>query len=118
MREKRKNEGFDQRAYTLIYFLLYFRTYITMELENIGNIAVDFITLSFTDSTTIGPLAINPELPPEEQYEIELHTKGTRVFSWEGTDEKESTNSIGKIVWIPQGKSITLKVNVFGKRDW
>ncbi|GAA5816543.1 hypothetical protein MFLAVUS_010073 [Mucor flavus] len=69
-------------------------THITMELENIGNIAVDFITLSFTDSTTSSPLAMNPELPPEEQYEIELHTKGTRVFSWEGTDEKESTDSI------------------------
>lgn len=91
-----------------------------MELENIGNIAVDFITLSFTDSTTSHPQAINPELSTEDQYEIELHTKGTRVFSWEGTttDPHSTTDFVGKKVWLPQGASTTIKVNVYGKRDW
>lgn len=89
-----------------------------MELENIGNIAVDFITLSFTDSTTMNPLAINPELSTEDQYEIELYTKGTRVFSWEGSSDKTSTSLIGKKIWLPQGDSTTIKVNVYGKRDW
>ncbi|KAG2204837.1 hypothetical protein INT47_004112 [Mucor saturninus] len=92
-------------------------THITMELENIGNIAVDFITLSFTDSTTSHPQAINPELPTEDQYEIELHTKGTRVFSWEGTSDTVSTDFVGKKIWLPQGASTTLQVNVYGKRD-
>lgn len=89
-----------------------------MELENIGNIAVDFITLSFTDSTTTNALSINSELPAEEQYEIELYTKGTRVFSWEGTSEKNSTDLIGKKIWLPKGATTTIKVSVFGKRDW
>jgi hypothetical protein len=89
-----------------------------MELENIGNIAVDFITLSFTDSTTLNPHSINPELPEEEQYEIELYTKGTRVFSWEGSSETKSTDFIGKKIWLPKGATTTLKVNVYGKRDW
>lgn len=89
-----------------------------MELENIGNIAVDFITLSFTDSTTSNPQGINPELSTENQYEIELHTKGTRVFSWEGASDTQSTDFIGKKIWLPQGTSTTIKVNVYGKRDW
>lgn len=88
-----------------------------MELENIGNIAVDFITLSFTDSTTTNTL-MNPELTPEDQYEVELYTKGTRVFSWEGTSEKRSSDLIGKKIWLPQGASTTIKVNVYGKREW
>lgn len=92
-------------------------THITIELENIGNIAVDFITLSFTDSTTASTL-MNPELTPEDQYEIELYTKGTRVFSWEGTSEKRSNDLIGKKIWLPQGASTTIKVNVYGKREW
>ncbi|CAO3623534.1 unnamed protein product [Mucor fragilis] len=91
-------------------------THITIELENIGNIAVDFITLSFTDSTTASTL-MNPELTPEDQYEIELYTKGTRVFSWEGTSEKRSNDLIGKKIWLPQGASTTIKVNVYGKRE-
>ncbi|GAN03919.1 hypercellular protein [Mucor ambiguus] len=91
-------------------------THITIELENIGNIAVDFITLSFTD-TTITNALMNPELSPEDQYEIELYTKGTRVFSWEGTSEKRSNDLIGKKIWLPQGASTTIKVNVYGKRE-
>ncbi|CAO0789225.1 unnamed protein product [Mucor circinelloides] len=91
-------------------------THITIELENIGNIAVDFITLSFTDSTTTNTL-LNPELAPEDQYEVELYTKGTRVFSWEGTSEKRSNDLIGKKIWLPQGASTTIKVNVYGKRE-
>ncbi|KAK4519974.1 uncharacterized protein ATC70_010218 [Mucor velutinosus] len=91
-------------------------THITIELENIGNIAVDFITLSFTDSTTTNTL-MNPELTPEDQYELELYTKGTRVFSWEGTSEKRSNDLIGKKIWLPQGASTTIKINVYGKRD-
>jgi Ribonuclease G/E len=78
---------------------------------------VDFITLSFTDSTTINPL-INPELPPEEQYEVELYTKGTRVFSWEGSSDTASNDLIGKKIWLPQGDTITIKVNVYGKKGW
>lgn len=92
------------------------RTHIILELENIGNIPVDFITLSFADSTTTNTL-INPEIPPEEQYEVELYTKGTRVFSWEGTTEK-SNGFVGKQIWLPPGSTTSIKVNVYGKRDW
>ncbi|KAI8641004.1 TRAPP II complex [Parasitella parasitica] len=91
-------------------------TQIIIELENIGNIAVDFITLSFTDSTTTNML-VNPELTPEDQYDIELYTKGTRVFSWEGTSEKRSNDFIGKKIWLPRGASTTVTVSVYGKRE-
>lgn len=86
--------------------------HISIEVENIGNIPVDFITLSFTDSTTIHPKPINPELPTEEQYEIELYTKGTPVFSWEGS----KGNQIGKKVQLPPGARTEIIVNIYGKQ--
>ncbi|KAF7727378.1 hypothetical protein EC973_007621 [Apophysomyces ossiformis] len=90
-------------------------THISITLENIGNIPVDFITLSFTDSTTTNPLLVNPELPQEEQYEIELFTKGTHVFSWEGSTN-EASQIIGKKVWLPPGGQSEVLVGVYGKR--
>ncbi|KAG2187872.1 hypothetical protein INT44_000622, partial [Umbelopsis vinacea] len=88
---------------------------INIELENIGNIPVDFITLSFSDSTTTNPLPINPELPAEEVYEVELFTKGTPVFSWEGSGKEIATTS-GQKISLPPGEKWSLHVNVFGKR--
>ncbi|KAI7862240.1 TRAPP II complex [Spinellus fusiger] len=86
-------------------------THISIELENICTIPVDFITLS----TTISPLLVNPELPMEEQYEIELFTKGTHVFSWEGS-MNEAAQIIGMNVVLPPGAQSTIIVNVYGKR--
>jgi hypothetical protein len=91
-------------------------THITIDVENIGNIPVDFLTLSFTDSTTIHPKPINPELPTEEQYEIELYTKGTPVFSWEGS--KHDGNQIGKKINLPPGERTKIIVNIYGKQGW
>ncbi|CAO3600653.1 unnamed protein product [Absidia cylindrospora] len=90
-------------------------THIKMEIENIGNIPVDFITLSFTDSTSSNPLPINPELPIEQQYEIELFIKGIPVFSWEGSG-KDLAQSIGKKVYLAPGTKTEIVVNVYGKR--
>lgn len=86
--------------------------HISIQVENIGSIPVDFITLSFTDSTTMSPKPINPELPTEEQYEIELYTKGTPVFSWEGS----KGNLIGKKVKLPPGSRTEIIVNIYGKQ--
>ncbi|CAO3597656.1 unnamed protein product [Absidia cylindrospora] len=90
-------------------------THIKMEIENIGNIPVDFITLSFSDSTTTNPLPINPELPMEQQYELELFIKGMHVFSWEGSN-KDPVQSIGKKIYLDPGAKTELVVNVYGKR--
>ncbi|KAI8647021.1 TRAPP II complex [Parasitella parasitica] len=89
-------------------------THISIQVENIGNIPVDFLTLSFTDSTTVHPKPINPELPTEEQYEIELYTKGTPVFSWEGS--KADSNQIGKKINLPPGENTEIVVNIYGKQ--
>ncbi|KAL7320454.1 hypothetical protein PS15m_000343 [Mucor circinelloides] len=89
-------------------------THLSIQVENIGNIPVDFLTLSFTDSTTIHPKPINPELPTEEQYEIELYTKGTPVFSWEGS--KADSNQIGKKISLPPGEHTEIIVNIYGKQ--
>lgn len=86
-----------------------------MEIENIGNIPVDFITLSFTDSTLSAP--INPDLPLEQQYELELFMKEMPVFSWEGCD-KVGSQSIGKKIYLPPGEKTEIIVNAYGKRGW
>ncbi|KAI9255681.1 TRAPP II complex [Phascolomyces articulosus] len=90
-------------------------THISIELENIGNIPVDFTSLSFVDSTTANPLPVNPELPMEEQYEIELYTKGMHVFSWEGTKD-QMAQFVGKNISLPPGGQWKINVNVYGKR--
>ncbi|RCI06824.1 hypothetical protein CU098_013039 [Rhizopus stolonifer] len=89
-------------------------TRIVIQIENIGFIPVDFITLSFTDSTTNHPKLINPDLPPEEQYEIELYTKGTPVFSWDGS--KSDSNQIGKRISLQPKESTDIVVNIYGKQ--
>ncbi|CAO3642865.1 unnamed protein product [Cunninghamella echinulata] len=88
-------------------------THIKMEIENIGKIPVDFITLSFTDSTLSEP--INPDLPMEQQYELELFMKGMPVFSWEGCD-RVGSQSIGKKINLPPGEKTEIVVNTYGKR--
>lgn len=91
------------------------KTHLSIEVENIGNIPVDFFTLSFSDSTTIDPKPINPELPTEEQYEIELYTKGTPVFSWEGSGQR---TQIGKKVNLLPGGCTEIIVDIYGKQGW
>lgn len=63
------------------------------------------------------PLPANPELPMEEQYEIELYTKGMHVFSWEGSGDKNAY-TVGKQVTLSPGGQWKTKVNVYGKRGW
>lgn len=75
------------------------------------------MTLSFVDSTTLHPLPINPELPMEEQYEIELYTRGMHVFSWEGCKDQDA-QVIGKQISLAPGQHLQVQVDVYGKRGW
>lgn len=112
---KEKCKDFDSQRKNKSLNIIY-RTRICIQIENIGHIPVDFITLSFTDSTTTHPKLVNPELPPEEQYEIELYTKGTPVFSWEGS--KGENNQIGKRISLLPKETTDIVVNVYGKQGW
>ena len=58
---------------------------------------------------------MNPELPMEEQYEIELYTKGMHVFSWEGSKD-QMAQFVGKNISLPPGGQWKIIVNVYGKR--
>ncbi|KAI8375365.1 TRAPP II complex [Choanephora cucurbitarum] len=91
--------------------------HMTMDLENIGTVPIDFIALSFVDSTTSNPILINPELPSEEKYEIELYTKDTRVFSWADPIDRRYNQLNGRKIWLPPGALTTIKVNIYGKKD-
>ncbi|KAF9383206.1 hypothetical protein CPC16_009025 [Podila verticillata] len=89
------------------------RTIIRLTLENIGMIPVDFVTLTFSDSTSqlaLGPngqtVGNNVELSAEDAYELELFLKKMNVFSWNREVECH----------IPVGGTREVKVEVLGKR--
>ncbi|KAI9236199.1 MAG: TRAPP II complex [Podila humilis] len=89
------------------------KTIIRLTLENIGMIPVDFVTLTFSDSTSqlaLGPngqtVGNNVELSAEDAYELELFLKKMNVFSWNREVECH----------IPVGGTREVKVEVLGKR--
>ncbi|KAG0288601.1 hypothetical protein BGZ98_004203 [Dissophora globulifera] len=91
------------------------KTTIRLTLENIGSVPVDFVTLTFSDSTSQLTLGNNygntttshgVELSAEDAYEMELFLKKTNVFSWNREVECN----------IPVGGSREIKVDVLGKR--
>ncbi|KAI8604589.1 TRAPP II complex [Dissophora ornata] len=91
------------------------KTTMRLTVENIGTTPVDFVTLSFSDSTsqlTIGNNYGNTtnsngvELSAEDAYEMELFLKKTNVFSWNREVECH----------IPVGGTHEVKVDVLGKR--
>ncbi|KAI8359399.1 TRAPP II complex [Mortierella sp. GBAus27b] len=91
------------------------KTTIRLVLENIGSTPVDFVTLTFSDSTSQLVIGNNyssvvnsngVELSAEDAYETELFLKKLHVFSWNRDVECH----------IPVGATRELKVEVLGKR--
>ncbi|KAF8968005.1 hypothetical protein BGZ46_010939 [Entomortierella lignicola] len=90
------------------------KTTMRLTLENIGSIPVDFVTLTFSDSTSQLPIGNNygntnnngVEISAEDAYEMELFLKKTNVFSWNREVECH----------IPVGGTREIKVDVLGKR--
>ncbi|KAF9105352.1 hypothetical protein BGX27_009660 [Mortierella sp. AM989] len=90
------------------------KTTMRLTLENIGSIPVDFVTLTFSDSTSQLSIGNNygntnsngVELSAEDAYEMELFLKKTNVFSWNREVECH----------IPVGGTREIKVEVLGKR--
>lgn len=87
------------------------RSTIRLVLENVSSLPVDFLALSFDDST-IGPARqtlADDNLPVFETYETEYDLIYRPVFSW---DKNQSPHS------IHPGEKTTLTLNCFGKVGW
>ncbi|KAF8946106.1 hypothetical protein BGZ47_001308 [Haplosporangium gracile] len=91
------------------------RTMVRFTLENIGAVPVDFVTLTFSDTTSQLAVGNNNhygqgnnggELSAEDAYELELFLKKTNVFSWNREVECH----------IPVGGTREIKVELLGKR--
>ncbi|KAK3829884.1 MAG: TRAPP II complex [Linnemannia elongata] len=91
------------------------RTVVRLTLENIGAVPVDFVTLTFSDTTSQMVIGNNNhygqgnnggELSAEDAYELELFLKKTNVFSWNREVECH----------IPVGGTHEIKVELLGKR--
>ncbi|RIB16973.1 TRAPP II complex [Gigaspora rosea] len=82
---------------------------MTMKLENVGKIPVDYISLSFQDSTIESTQAIlkSSDIPAEEAYEMELFAHKQPVFSWENPDTPFN---------ILPAEEFVININLFGKR--
>ena len=88
-----------------------FRSNIRLTLENISTLPVNFLSLSFEDSTVTSAQEAMAEgqLGVSEMYEIEHDLIHQRAFSWNG--EKE-------IKVINPGQKIVVSVACFGKARW
>src|SRR6185312_10499018 len=84
---------------------------MTIALANIGKTPVDFITLSFHDSTIANAQAIlsSSDIKQKEAYEMEFYAHKQSVFAWNQSDQQVNL--------LPGGEWM-LTINVFGKRDW
>lgn len=67
---------------------------IKIDLDNIGNIPVDFVTLSFSGRTTTNLLPIRPEPPVEEVYDVSFSARErlyfhrkvlVKMWQWQGS---------------------------------
>jgi trafficking protein particle complex subunit 9 len=88
-----------------------YRSNIRLTLENISSLPVDFLRLSFEDST-IGPAQeglSEGELSVFEAYETEYDLLHRRAFSWR--NDKEITT-------ISPKQKVVLSVTCLGKVGW
>jgi hypothetical protein len=92
-------------------YLLASRTSIRITLENTSNLPVDFVKLSFQDSTTARSQAIisEGELSAGEAYELEADLIHRPVFRWEQPDDA---------LTIPAGGRKTINIWCRGKVGW
>lgn len=91
--------------------MIFFRSSIRLTLENVSAWSIDFLRLSFEDST-IPPAqeALSEgELNAFEAYEVEYDLTHRKVFSWDCDKE---------IKVIAPGRKIGLSVTCFGKVGW
>lgn len=90
---------------------LFYSTIIRLTLENISSLPVDFLKLSF-DDTTIAvaqqALSSEGELSILEVYETEYDLIHRPVLTWD----------VGHNHHIPSGKTYGLAVSCFGKVGW
>jgi hypothetical protein len=79
-------------------------------LENSSSTPVDFIKLSFDDSTAreAQAAASEGELAPEHAYELDWDQLNSPALTWENPNE----------TYIPPGGKATLLVRCLGKIGW
>lgn len=85
---------------------------MTIKLENVGKIPIDYLSLSFQDSSTANAQALlksSSDIPPEEAYEMELYAHKLPVFSWEPQDKQFK---------ILPAEEYVLDIDLYGKRGW
>jgi trafficking protein particle complex subunit 9 len=87
------------------------RSIIRLTLENVSNLPIDFLRLSFDDST-IAPAQqalADGNLSVFDTYETEYDLINRPTFSWQGSKEFKD---------VAPGQKIVLTVVCFGKVGW
>ena len=95
----------------MIKFFFFGRSTLRLTLENVSNLPVDFLRLSFDDST-IGPAQTalaEGDLSIYDAYETEYQLVNRPVFSW---DRKQEDTE------IHAGRKVAIVLSCSGKVGW
>ncbi|WVR06234.1 hypothetical protein IAU60_003264 [Kwoniella sp. DSM 27419] len=89
---------------------------IRITLENSSSVPIDFIKLTFEDSTAREAQAIihEGELTSEQAYELEWDQLKRPVFTWQREQQDDAAAVDGKVLIAPGGR-LTLNVRCLGK---
>jgi hypothetical protein len=87
---------------------------LNLTLENIGNVPVDFVAVSFTDNALINS-GSSSSLSMEQQYELERLSSDTKVIAWQGKI-MHNGQIIGDQTWLPPDATLDITLNIYGQR--
>lgn len=87
------------------------RSTIRITLENVSPLPIDYLNLTFDDSTMglAQQALLEGELSVFDTYETEYDLVHRQVLTWDAENGK---------IEIPPGKMMTMTVNCFGKAGW
>lgn len=90
------------------------RTQLKLTLENIGNVPVDFVAVSFIDNALINS-GSSSSLSMEQQYELERLSGDTKVVMWQGNILHKG-QIIGDQTWLPPDATLDIALDIYGQR--
>jgi hypothetical protein len=87
------------------------RSVIRLTLENVSAFPVDFLKLTFEDSTVapVRQILADGDLSISERYEIEYDLLRRPVFHWRSREEPNN---------IKPGQKVVLNIGCLGKVGW
>jgi hypothetical protein len=96
---------------------------MTITLENISRVHVNFLLPSFTETASAAVSAAarqqrDARQTREDAYEADFYAAEVHAFIWRDADTHEGSVAEPAHVSIGPGETYLLTIDVFGKRGW